>query len=101
MSTVAANFIDGHDGAEDDTEHAEDEEGEGEGDLLDGGLVVDAVRGFHHDVLVGNRERVVHICHCRFLQIYSCFFKMFLFCFFSKLKIRLEETGKERKRRRY
>ncbi|KAI6675555.1 hypothetical protein NL676_003461 [Syzygium grande] len=37
VGTVAANTVGGHEGAEDDAEGADDEEGDGEGDLLDGG----------------------------------------------------------------
>jgi len=53
----------GHEGTDDDAEEATDEEGDGKGDLLDGGFVVDGVRGSHHDILVRNRESVIHV-HC-------------------------------------
>jgi len=42
----------GHEGTDDDAEETTDEEGDGKGDLLDGGFVVDGVRVFHHDILV-------------------------------------------------
>lgn len=66
VSSVAADAIDGHEESEDDAEGAEDEEGEGEGDLLDGRLGVDGVRGFHHYVLVADRERMVYVRHFSF-----------------------------------
>lgn len=63
MSTIAADAIEDHDGADNDAEGTEDEEGDGESDLLDGRPVVHRVRRLHHYVLVRYRESVVHVCH--------------------------------------
>jgi len=63
----------GHEGTDDDAEDATDEEGDGKGDLLDGGFVVDGVRGSHHDILVGNRESVIHV-HC--CNLCCCFLEV-------------------------
>jgi len=52
VSSVAAHVVVGHEGTDDDAEETTDEEGDGKGDLLDGGFVVDGVRVFHHDILV-------------------------------------------------
>lgn len=41
-----------HEGTDDDAENTEDEKGNGEGDLFDGWLIVDGVRGSNHDILV-------------------------------------------------
>lgn len=65
MSCVAANSVVGHDDSDDDAKGAEDEEGEGEGDLLDGRAVADGVGSIHHDILVGDGEGVVNVRHRR------------------------------------
>lgn len=63
MGTVAADAVDGHEDADDDSESAEDKERHGESDLFDWSPVVHRVRGFHHHVLVCNRKRVVYVRH--------------------------------------
>lgn len=63
MSSVAADAINGHEDPDDDTQGSEDEEGDGEGDLLDRGPVVQGVGGVHHDVFVRNREGVIYVRH--------------------------------------
>ena len=82
VSSVTADMVVGHEGTDDDAEGAEHEEGDGEGDLLDGGLVVDHVGGFHHHVLVRNRERVIHVRHLLLLLL-CC--SLSLLCFSSFL----------------
>lgn len=63
VGTVAADLVGGHVDADDDAKGAEDKEGDGEADLLDGWPILDDVGGLHHDVLVRDRERVVHVRH--------------------------------------
>lgn len=63
MSTIAADVVEGHDEADDDAKDTEDEEGDGESDLLDGRPVIHRIRGLHHYVIVSYRERVVHVRH--------------------------------------
>ena len=63
MGTVAADAVDGHEDADDDSESAEDKERHGESDLYEWSLVVPCVRGFHHHVLICNRKRVVYVRH--------------------------------------
>lgn len=64
MGAIAADAVGSHDGTDDDGQGAEDEEGNGEGDLFDGGAVLDGAAGVaHHDVLVGDREGVVDVRH--------------------------------------
>lgn len=60
----------GHEGTDDDAEDAANEEGNGEGDLLDGGFVVDGVRGSHHDILVRNRKRVINVHGCSLCRLF-------------------------------
>lgn len=69
VGSVAADPVRGHEDADDDSKGAEDEEGDGEADLLDRRPVLDDVRGLHHDVVVRDRERVVHVRHWRPLSI--------------------------------
>lgn len=63
VSTIAADVVEGHDEADDDADGTEDEEGDGESDLLDGRPVIHRIRGLHHYVVVSYRERVVHVRH--------------------------------------
>lgn len=64
VSSVAADAVVGHEGADDDAQGSEDEEGDGESDLLDGRLVMNGVGSLHHDILVRYRESVIHVGHC-------------------------------------
>ncbi|KAK9029530.1 hypothetical protein V6N11_026643 [Hibiscus sabdariffa] len=59
MGSVTADFVDGHEDAQDDPEGAEDEKGDGKADLLVGRAVVNGVGIVHHDILIGNGEGVV------------------------------------------
>lgn len=87
MSTVAADFIGGHEDAEDDPDSAENQKGNGEGDLLDGRSIVDGVGRLHHDVLIGNRESVIYIRHFQSVTILqSLEFYVYVFFFFFGVK---------------
>lgn len=64
VSSVTTDMVVSHEGTDDDAEGTEDKKGDSEGDLLEGGSVVDRVRGFHHHILVRNRESMIYVCHC-------------------------------------
>jgi len=61
VSGVAADEIVGHERADDNAQGSEADERNGEGDLLYRLLVALRERRLHHYVLIGNRERVIHV----------------------------------------
>lgn len=63
MGPVTADSVAGHDGADDEAEGTEDEEGDCEAYLLVGRPVLDDIGGFHHDILVRDGEGVVDVRH--------------------------------------
>lgn len=63
MSTITTDSITGHEGTNDDSNHAENEKRNGKSDLLNRRPIVDGERRIHHNVFVCYRKRMIHIRH--------------------------------------
>lgn len=63
MSTITTDSITGHEGTNDDSNHAENEKRNSKSDLFDRRAIIDGEWRIHHNVFVCYGKRMIHIRH--------------------------------------